>query len=156
MIISEAKKSKKSIPETISFLLDKVFDIKADVNDIREAFLKMKLSDILNLNTAFDNKDEVMVRQLLSGYLNEYSMPGRANIKSSAPPVQKNTQQTPNQVVIQPKDNTQQTAQAPDDTKDATLSPSELATQKEIEKKEQEQMDLQKELENIKKSAGIK
>lgn len=151
MILKEQEKSKRSIPETISYLLDRIFGISMSENEVREAFMEIKLSDILNLDTAFDNRDEDLVRQILGNYLSEYSLPGRSNVRSSAPPPKKNT----------PTTNTpQKTTTAPTTTNNddlsGTLNPDQLRIKQDLEAKEKEKEELEKDLQDIKKAAGIK
>jgi hypothetical protein len=153
MLINEVNQSKKTIPETISYLLDKIFGIRISSSELKKNFMDMKLSDLIDLDVAFTNKDEIKIRKILKLDLNEYSMPGRANIKSSAPETNK-TQVKPSTTGMTSKpDNTTNTSNI---STGGTLSADEMKLQKEIEAKEKEQEDLKSELEMIKKTAGIK
>jgi hypothetical protein len=153
MLINEVKKTNKSIPETISYLLEKIFGIVMDSTKIKEIFMNMKLSDIIDLDVAFTNKDEDSIRKILNLDLNEYSMPGRSNIKSSAPEINKTQIKTPSSSVADKSVNIDNNKSS---STTGTMNADELKLQQELETKEKEQEDLKSELEILKKTAGIK
>lgn len=148
-MVNKMKPTKKTAKKEtkygkVSKLLNSHFGINMDETQIKQAIDNMSLSDVLELDVAFDEKDADTIKMVFNKHIQlEYIMPNSGSNTSVA-------SAAPQPRSYQPK------------TTIKSLTPSQVRTKKEIDQvstgKEQEQAiaDKEQELADMKKLAGIK
>ena len=135
----------------LSAMMKDMFNMEMSDDKAREIIDTLALSDMLQLDTAIDDNDSATIMDMLGKYMdvNEYSLPGRGgNLSSQAstrPTSSKNPGTTSTTQMTKPVAGGNTTATGVADE----IDDDQMDAEKEI-------ADKQKELDDLKKKAGLK
>jgi len=136
-------------------IVKELFDIDMTTAEAQAVVNKMSLSDVLQLDTALENNDEAAVRRILDMEIQlEYSLPGRAAIKSVAGSRISPTMRASSTTTTSSTSTATGKATTPNNQSSSTIkSVAPGATDNDIDA---EIATKQKEIDDLKKKAGIK